>query len=109
MTFGQVLKHLNTVVRFLFDSFPIVVRHNTRMGRYKMPMSKAYYGRCASKRSWFYRVKIYVIMTVDSLPVDYPMHPGSDADMTGLRQLHLDLFTGSVLYTDEANTGYAHG
>jgi hypothetical protein len=64
-------------------------------------------GRCASKRCWFYGVKVQVLATVDGLPVAYHIHAGSEADVTGLRQLELDLPEGSVLYTDAGYTDYA--
>ena len=38
----------------------------------------------------------------------YHVHPGSEADLGGLRQLDPDLPAGSVLYTDAAYTNYAH-
>ena len=46
---------------------------------------KAYHGRCASKRGWFYGVTVQVLASSDGLPVAYGIHPGSAADMSGLR------------------------
>lgn len=107
-TFGGLLKHLNTRARYVLDSFPVAVCHNTRIGRCKLLTGKAYHGRCASKRSWFYGVKVQVVATVDGLPVAHHLHPGSEADTTGLRQLEPDLPEGSVLYPDAAYTDYPH-
>lgn len=107
-TFGQRAKHLHTEARYVLDSFPVPVCHNTRIGRSKLLRGKAYHGRCASKRSWFYGVKVQVVATTDGVPVAYHIHPGSEADMTGLRQLEPDLPAGSVLYADAAYTDYAH-
>jgi hypothetical protein len=105
-TFGQLLKDLHTDARYALDSFPVPVCHNTRIGRSKLLTGKAYRGRCASKRCWFYGVKVQVIATCQGLPVAYHLHPGGEAGMTGLRQL--DLPEGSLLYTDAAYTDYAH-
>jgi hypothetical protein len=107
-TFGQVLKDQHQEGRFVLDSFPVAVCHNTRIGRSKLLKGKPYHGRCASKRSWFYGVKVQVLATSDGLPVAYHIHPGSEADMTGLRQLDPDLPEGSLLYTDAAYTDYTH-
>ena len=107
-TFGQLLKDQHAEGRFILDSFPVAVCHNTRIGRSKLLTGKAYHGRCASKRCWFYGVKVQVLATSDGLPVAYHIHPGSEADMTGLRQLDPDLPSGSILYTDAAYTDYAH-
>lgn len=105
-TFGQLLKDQQEEGRFVLDSFPVAVCHNTRIGRSKLLTGKAYRGRCASKRCWFYGVKVQVLATSDGLPVAHPIHPGSEADMTGLRQLDPDLPEGSILYTDAAYTDY---
>lgn len=107
-TFGQLLKDQHTDGRYVIDSFPVAACHNTRIPRCKLLTGRAYHGRCASKRSWFYGVKVQVVATTDGLPVSYHIHPGSEADMTGLRQLDLDLPDGSVLYADAAYTDYAH-
>jgi hypothetical protein len=106
--FGQVLRDLNTEARYVLDSFPVAACHNTRIGCCKLLQGKAYRGRCASKRQWFYGVKVQVVATRDGLPIAYHLHPGSEADMTGLRQLDPDLPQGSVLYTDAGYTDYAH-
>nr|WP_082116230.1 transposase [Hymenobacter terrenus] len=84
-TFGQLLKALHTEARYVIDSFPVPVCHNTRIPRCKLLTGKAYHGRCASKRCWFYGVKVQVVATVDGRPVAYHLHPGGEADMTGLR------------------------
>jgi len=104
---GQVLKHAHREARYVLDSFPVAVCHNTRIPRCKLLTGKAYHGRCASKRSWFYGVKIQVLTTSDGVPVEYHIHAGSEADQTGRHGLTLDLPAGSVLYTDAGYTDYA--
>jgi hypothetical protein len=106
-TFGQLLKDQHAERRYVLDSFPVSVCHNTRIGRSKLLRGNAYHGRCASKRGWFYGVKVQVLATSDGLPVAYHIHAGSEADLTGLRHLDPDLPQGSVLYTDAAYTDYA--
>ncbi|SMB99956.1 transposase IS4 family protein [Hymenobacter roseosalivarius DSM 11622] len=108
VTFGHLLKEQNAAARYVLDSFPVTVCHNTWIPRYKLLTGKAYHGHCASKRCWFYSVKVQVLATADGLPVAYHLHPGSEADLTGLRQLDPDLPEGSVLYTDAGYTDYAH-
>lgn len=107
-TFGQLLKDQHAEARFVLDSFPVSVCHNTRIGRCKLLMGKAFHGRCASKRCWFYGLKVQVLATSDGLPVAYHIHPGSEADQTGMRQLDPNLPEGSVLYTDAGYTDYVH-
>lgn len=105
-TCGQLLKDLHTEARYVIDSFPVPVCHNTRIGRCKLLSGKAYHGRCASKRCWFYGFKVQVVATTDGIPVEFYVHAGAEAEMTGLRQLPLDLPEGSVLYTDAGYTDY---
>lgn len=103
---GQVLKELHIEARYVIDSFPVAVCHNTRIPRCKLLTGKAYHGRCASKRSWFYGFKVQVITTSDGLPVEFYIHAGAEADVTGLRAMATDLPEGSVLYTDAGYTDY---
>jgi hypothetical protein len=107
-TFGQRLKAWHTEARYVLDSFPVPVCHNTRIGRCKLLTGNAYHGRCASKRCWFYGVKVQVLATSDGVPIAYHIQPGSEADVTGLRQFDPDLPAGSTLYTDAGYTDYAH-
>lgn len=105
-TCGELLKDLHTEARYVIDSFPVAVCHNTRIPRCKLLTGKAYYGRCASKRSWFYGFKVQVIATSDGVPVEFYIHAGSEADSTGLRAMAPDLPEGSILYTDAGYTDY---
>lgn len=103
---GEVLKHLHTEARYVLDSFPVAVCHNTRIPRCKLLTGKAYHGRCASKRSWFYGLKVQLVATSDGLPVEFYIHAGAESEQTGRRGLALDLPVGSVLYTDAGYTDY---
>ncbi len=106
-TFGRMLQALHTEARYVIDSFPVAVCHNSRIGRNRLLGHEAYRGRCASKRSWFYGFKVQIVATTDGVPVDFYVHAGSEADVTGLRALAPDLPEGSVRYTDAGYTDYA--
>ncbi|AMJ67806.1 hypothetical protein AXW84_22055 [Hymenobacter sp. PAMC 26628] len=103
---GEVLKQLHPEARYVLDSFPVAVCHNTRIPRGKRLTGKAYHGRCASKRSWFYGLKVQVVATSDGVPVEFYIHAGAESEQTGRRGLALDLPAGSVLYTDAGYTDY---
>lgn len=105
-TVGDLLKHLHDEARYVLDSFPVAVCHNTRIPRCKLLTGKAYHGRCASKRSWFYGLKVQVVATSDGIPVEFHIHAGAESEQTGRRGLPLDLPEGSVLYTDAGYTDY---
>lgn len=103
---GDWLKHRHSEGRYVLDSFPVAVCHNTRIGRCKLLTGKAYHGRCASKRSWFYGLKVQVVATRDGIPVEFHLHAGAESEQTGRRGLSLDLPEGSILYTDAGYTDY---
>ena len=106
-TFGQALKALHTDARYVIDSFPVVVCQNIRIRRSKLLGPEAYRGCNASKRVWFYGFKVQIVATTDGVPVEFYVHAGAEADVTGLRALAPDLPEGSVLYTDAGYTDYA--
>lgn len=105
-TCGQVLKELHTEARYVIDSFPVAVCQNIRIRRCKLLQGNAYRGRSASKRQWFYGFKVQVLATSDGVPVEFYVHAGSEADITGLRAMAVDLPEGSTVYTDNAYTDY---
>ena len=105
-TFGDLLKQVHLEARYVLDSFPVAVCHNTRIPRCKLLRGKAYHGRCASKRSWFYGLKVQVVATNDGVPVEFHIHAGGESEQAGRRGLPLDLPAGSVLYTDAGYTDY---
>ena len=103
---GDWLKHRHTEGRYVLDSFPVAVCHNTRIPRCKLLTGKAYHGRCASKRSWFYGLKVQVVATSNGVPVEFHIHAGGESEQAGRRGLSLDLPAGSSLYTDAGYTDY---
>ena len=62
--------------------------------------------RSASKRSWFYGLKVQVVATSDGSPVEWYIYAGAESEQTGQCGLPLDLPAGSVLYTDAGYTDY---
>lgn len=97
-----MLKHLHLEARYVLDSFPVAYR----IPRCKLVAGKAYHGRCASKRSWFYGLKGQVVATSDGVPVEFYLHAGGESEQAGRRGRPLDLPAGSILYTDAGYTDY---
>jgi len=103
-TLGDLVKQWHGEARYVLDSFQAAVCHNTRIPRCKILAGKAYHGRCAGKRSWFYGLKVQVVATSDGIPVEFHIHAGAEAEQTGRQGLPLALPAGSVLYTDAGYT-----
>lgn len=77
----------------MLDSFPVAVchkmrhKHLGRIPRCKLLAGKAYHGRCASKRNWFYELKVQVVTTSGGIPVEFHLHAGGKSEQAGRRGL----------------------
>ena len=72
---GLTLKELNTESRYAMDSFPIAVCDNIRISRCRLTKERDYRGYLASKRRYFYGVRVQVMVTVDGIPIDEELPP----------------------------------
>ena len=106
--FSQRFKQLNEENEYIVDSFPISSCQNCRIPRTKLLKGKQYHGYCASKKSYFFGVKVHVVTTCKGCPVEVSITPGSVADITAFRNLALDLQKGSRIYGDKAYTDYSY-
>lgn len=105
---GHVIKSLDTERVYRIDSFPVKSCHNIRICRSKLFKGKEFRGRNASKREYFYGLKVFIITNSQNIPVEYSITPGSWAEIEGLRQLPLDLPQNSILFGDSGFTDYTH-
>jgi hypothetical protein len=103
---GEVFKQLNAQSVYLIDSFPIPACDNIRIPRSKRYREECYRGYTASKRRYFYGVKLYLLVTAQGEPVEMVLAPGSTADVSALPAFNFDLPQGSTLYSDSAFTLY---
>jgi hypothetical protein len=103
---GTVLKDLNRESRYLLDSFPVPVCDNIRIPRCRLIRDELYRGRIQSKRRYFYGVKVQVMTTIDGLPTEFCILPGSCHDLQGLAELACDSLENSEVFADAAYTDY---
>jgi hypothetical protein len=104
---GEVLKEFNTTMEYLMDSFPIRVCHNIRIARNSiLPSEKQYRGKCVSKREYFYGFKVQVITTIQGVPVEFAIVPGSWSDSRAMHVLSMHLPSGSRNINDCGYTNY---
>jgi hypothetical protein len=101
---GEVFKQLNARSVYLIDSFPIPACDNIRIPRSKRYRKECYRGYTASKRRYFYGVKLYLVVTAQGEPVEMVLAPGSTADVSALPTFNFDLPPGSTVYSDSAFT-----
>ena len=67
---GSVLKTINISSEYIVDSFPVPVCDNIRISRCKIAKSEDFRGYIASKRRYFYGVRVHVPITSDGIPVE---------------------------------------
>jgi Transposase DDE domain len=103
---GEVFKQLNASSVYIIDSFPLPACDNIRIPRSKLYGEEYYRGYTASKRRYFYGVKLYLLVTAQGEPVEMFLAPGSTADVSTLPGFDFDLPHGSTVYSDSAFTLY---
>jgi hypothetical protein len=103
---GLTLKELNTESRYALDSFPVAVCDNIRIPRCRLTQERGYRGYMASKRRYFYGVRVQVVVTVEGVPVEFCILPGSLSDVAGVAHLPLALPVGAEVAADAAYTFY---
>ena len=103
---GDLFKSTNPTQEYAVDSFPVPVCENVRIFHSKIYTEEEYRGYQASKKRYFYGVKVHMIVTVDGRPVEFILSPGSCSDVKAFKRLDLDLPKGATIYGDKAYTDY---
>lgn len=103
---GESFKELNEASVYIIDSAPITVCDNIRIRRNKLYGDEAHRGYQASKRRYFYGVKIHLLVTKDHQPVEFFLSPGALSDTDALTQFDFDLPAGAQVFADKAYTYY---
>jgi hypothetical protein len=104
---GLVLKEAAPSTKYLLDSFPVAVCDNMRISRCRLVRDEEFRGYIASKRRYFYGVRVQVVTTEGGVPVEFCFLPGAASDVRALGVLPLALPAGSQLFMDSGYTDYA--
>jgi Transposase DDE domain len=103
---GNLWKTLNAASIYVIDSLPIAVCDNIRISRSKLYSDKKYRGYMASKKRYFYGLKIHLLVTHDGHPVECVLTHGGCGDIDALKCYAYDLPENSVIYADRAYNDY---
>lgn len=103
---GQLWMSVSGEMEYLLDSFPIPVCDNIRISQSHLLQGEEYRGYIASKKRYFYGLRIHLVSTQDGIPVEWVFLPGAANDVRGLQTLPLNLPPGSQVYADKAFTDY---
>jgi hypothetical protein len=103
---GTIWKTLNTDAVYVIDSIPVAVCDNIRIRRSKMYSKEDFRGYQASKKRYFYGLKIHLMVTKDGQPVACFLTPGGFGDVDALKYYAYDLPDGAIIYADKAYNDY---
>jgi hypothetical protein len=103
---GETWKELNGECIYSIDTFPVVVCDNIRIRRSRLYRGEAYRGYIASKKRFFYGIKVHLLVTEQGEPVEFFLTPGADSDVGCLDLFDFDLPPDSVIYADRIYNNY---
>ena len=104
--FAHIWKTRNKDTIYVIDSFPIAVCDNIRIRRSKIYSKEDFRGYQASKKRYFYGLKIHLMVTPEGQPVECFLTPGGVGDVDALKYYAYDLPDGSIIYADKAYNDY---
>ncbi len=105
---------------YAVDSLPVPVCDNIRIRRCRIyPLEeegrgeeditkkkRSFRGYIASKRRYFYGLRVHLVVTGAGEPVEFSLAAGSEADVTVFKELNLDLPEDSIICAEKAYTDY---
>jgi hypothetical protein len=107
---AEVFKYNNATGSYVVDSLPIAVCDNIRIRRCKLyppqEHGKAFRGYIASKRRYFYGLRVHLVVSEAGEPVEFSLAAASEADIAVFKELDLELPEGSIIHADKAYTDY---
>jgi hypothetical protein len=103
---GEHWKELNADSIYLIDTFPVAACDNYRIRRCRLYQEEMYRGYIASKKRYFYGLKIHLVVTKAGQPVEFFLTPGADSDLGCLDLFDFDLPEGSEVYADRIYNDY---
>lgn len=91
---------------YVIDSFPYAVCHNMRILQSRIVQGAEFRGYTASKREYFYGIKVHTIIATNGIPVSFECTPGSINDLTAFKNMNMDGLEEGILYADAAYNDY---
>ena len=95
---------------YVVDSLPVAVCDNIRVHRCKLyppeKHGKAFRGYIASKRRYFYGLRLHLVTTGAGEPVEFCLAAASEADISVFKEMSLELPEDSIICADKGYTDY---
>ena len=103
---GETWKELNSQSIYVIDSYPVAACDNYRIRRSRRYRGEDWRGYQASKKRYFYGLKIHIMVTEHGQPVEFFLTPGSISDTTAYGCYEFDLPQQAWITADKAYTDY---
>lgn len=103
---GAFWKTQNRRSVYVLDSYPVAACDNYRISHSKRYQGEVWRGYQASKKRYFYGLKIHIQVTEDGRPVEFFLTPGSYSDTSAYGWFDFDLPEGAWVTGDKAYTDY---
>jgi len=102
----QVILPQEDCQHFIVDSFPLKTYETHKSFRAKIFKGKQYHGYSASKKQYYFGIKVHMIINSKGIPIEFSITPASISDIRALQNFSLNLPKGSILMGDKAYTNY---
>jgi hypothetical protein len=102
----KAFKAANPEKIYAIDSFPVPVCSNIRISRCNIYKNEKYRGYSAIRQSYFFGIKVHMLVTKYGEPVEFVIEPGSFSDIRVARSFAFDIPRGSIIHADRAYTDY---
>ncbi len=107
---AEVFKQCRPEQTYVVDSLPVAVCDNIRIRRCKLyppqEHGKAFRGYIASKRRYFYGLRVHLLSTGAGEPVEFSLAAASESDIGVFKEMSLELPEGSIICADKGYTDY---
>ncbi len=103
---GEHWKNLNERSVYVIDSYPIAVCDNYRIPRSRIYHGEDWRGYIASKKRYFYGLRIHIMVTEQGEPVEFFLAPGAFSDTSALSFYNFDVPAQSWITGDKAYNDY---
>jgi len=105
---AETFKATNPEQTYCVDSFPVPVCDNIRIARCRLYEGEDYRGYIASKRRYFYGLRVHMIVTASGQPIEFILRPGAESDISVYKDLNFDLPAGATCFADKSYNDYTH-
>ena len=99
-------KTLNKDALYVIDRLPIAVGDHRRIRRSTLYSTEDFQGSQASKKRYFYGLKIHRMVTPEGQPVECFLTPGGFGDVDALKYSAYELQDSAIIYAEKAYNDY---